>query len=309
MEIPNTILWHEFGHVFGQVLATKITKIERRITCICLKYSDNSTPYILPEDRLGIYQRKNRNNRIDNLKNKKVFIAYSLSKIMGAIFQIAVFKPVNEITINDFELCFKDAPNQPLDSNELLGHAGCDYLSYLSLCQDSPYSYDDLYLFCLKLTHCFKINNLFDKIEIIVEGFKKEFIGKEINGTDLFTNKKNEIKDLLNEVILSQVIKIIDDSIIMDNAESNKSVIIARVEDKELFGNDWDLFKKSIGKFYIGEILLLVDEKFYRKIIYYKGKLQVNIFYESFYSEKNKFLLINEFIQLLDKVECKRIES
>jgi len=311
MKIQNTIVWHEFGHIFGQALASKITKIERKITCICLMYGKKSTPNILPEDNLGIYRKENWNNRIDHLKRKEVFIAYSLSKIMGAVFHVSVFKDIEGVTTNDFEKCFTNTPNQPLDNNQLLGHAGCDYLSYISLCQDSPYSYDNLYMFCFNLTKCFKRNNLFDNIEVIVKDFKNEFIGKNINGIDLFAGKITEIKVLINDIILSEVKGIIDDSIVMDNMDSNKSAIIARIDnkDKVLFDSDWDLLKKSIGEFYIGEILLCDEEKFCGKIVYYKGKLQINILHEPFSSEKNKFLLIEEFIQLLEKVECKRVES
>lgn len=205
--VHQTILWHEFGHIFGYIVIDKVFKDYRKISKIIL--DENEAPQIVPY--------KENSNSIDNEKIE--VIKAVLIFVMGAIFHIAKFKNNDEILMRDFKDIFKNPQdNKKLSTDNLIGHAGSDFYKIKKFIEQSNYIANDQKLienlkvkkFTYHMFMLFKKHDLFAKLEPYIDDFDHKYNGETIIGDDLCKNERNKIKKAISEKLVKEIKELIN---------------------------------------------------------------------------------------------------
>ena len=201
-KVHQTIVWHEFGHIFGYVLIDKAFDDYRKISKIIL--IENDIPQIVPN--------KESSNLVDNEKIEVIKVV--LIFVMGAIFHVAKFKRNDEILLRDFKDIFINAQYN-LSTNNLIGHAGSDFCKIKKFIDQSNYFAKNSKLianghlkvkkFSFYMLSLFKENDLFSKLEPYIDDFDYRYNGKKIEGNDLYKNEKNEIKKIITVKLVKEL--------------------------------------------------------------------------------------------------------
>lgn len=200
MKVHTTIVWHEFGHIFGYILVNKIYGDYRKIAEIILTKGNKNTQICT-----------DNTEPIDTEKNELEMTILIL--IMGAVFHVRKFRENKNITISDFIKIFTNVEYE-LNTDSLRGHAGKD--SFLIKYFIKQYNNVEVELsiipkLALNLQNILKKHKMFEKIQSQINNFDINYNGKETVGKDLFENERKVIYKLISKNLIIDIQNIITD--------------------------------------------------------------------------------------------------